>query len=256
MTRLPVLRILRDTFQIPVRHFREFATPLALPALLVAVLCVGWQLTRTGMPEMMSWVTYAIYGAAFTIFAVSCHRLVLLGPSPDTLVPRLRWGLRESKFFAWLVLFVLLFFGVRLTLLLVSMNLLTLSLYSAGVEPSRFLSVAWFRGFDYLSYAITFYLTARFSLILPATAIDAKVGLRWAWKQSARNGLRLALIVGALPWVLTYAVSFATPEDPALPELIIAVILTVFALMFEIVALSLSYHDLSAQSAPPSPDAP
>src|SRR4051812_42755692 len=99
--RLQVWRILRDTFLIPARHPREFLTPLALPGFVVALLSVGWQVTRGSMPAPVGWTIYAVYGAAFTVLAVSCHRLVLFGPSSTTLAPKLRWGFRESRFFGW-----------------------------------------------------------------------------------------------------------------------------------------------------------
>jgi hypothetical protein len=207
--RLPVWRILRDTFLIPGQHTREFFKPLALPGLVIAVLTVGWRLTRSGMPAPVGWAVYVVYGAAFTVFAVSCHRLVLLGPSSATLAPTLRWGLRESKFLGGIILLAVIFLVARLLLMLVIANLL-LQTFFHGMTM----------------------------------AIDGKVDLRRAWQQSARNGWRLVVIVGALPWVLSYGVGLMYRENATLPELVILVVLSVLTSTLGIIALSLSYQDL------------
>jgi hypothetical protein len=77
--------ILRDTFSIPGRHMREFLKPLALPGLALAVLLQGWRFVDARTPALVDWGLYAAYALIFSVFAVTCHRLVLFGPSPETL---------------------------------------------------------------------------------------------------------------------------------------------------------------------------
>jgi hypothetical protein len=47
---LSILRVLRDTVRIPAQHWQAFLKPLAPPAIAIAVLTLGWQLTRSQMP--------------------------------------------------------------------------------------------------------------------------------------------------------------------------------------------------------------
>lgn len=119
---LSISRVLRDTLRIPTQHWREFLKPLALPAIAIAVLTIGWQLTRNQMPAIAGWVVIALSGALFTVLAVACHRLVLLGPTASTLRPPVRWGLRETKFFGWVLVLGVLYSAFHLTIVLVILN--------------------------------------------------------------------------------------------------------------------------------------
>jgi hypothetical protein len=245
--RLPVWRILCDTFLIPAQHTREFCKPLAVPGLVLAVFTLGWQLTRSGLPAAVGWALYSVYVAAFTVLAVSCHRLVLLGPSPAPLIPKLRWGLRETKFLGWIVVLAVIFVVGRLLLMLVIANVLLLTFFQGtaiNAEGPPNVGAGWLKAADYIAIVISAYVVARFSVVLPATAIDDKVNLRWAWQESARNGWRLAVLVGAFPWVLFRGVDLMYRENATLPELAILVVLSVLASMLGIIALSLSYQDL------------
>ena len=252
--RLPVWNILRDTFLIPWRHPREFLRPLALPGLVIAVFTIGWDLTKGRMPAPVGWLIYAAYGAVFTVFAVSCHRLVLLGPSAETLAPKVRWGLRESKFLGWLVLMAALVLTARLAVIVVLANVGLLIPFrdsSAGAGDLPGVSRGWLDASSYFGFGVGIYLVARWSPVLPATAIGAKASLRAAWRLSVRNGWRLAVIVGALPWALSYGVSLLYRQNATLPELTILVVLSVLFSMLEIIALSLSYQDLTSGREPP-----
>jgi hypothetical protein len=125
--------------------------------------------------------------------------------------------------------------------MLVMANVFLLTFFH-GTAPK--VGAGWLKAPDYLAFVITAYVAARFSVVLPATAIDDKVTLRWAWQQSARNGWRLAVLVGAFPWALSRGVDLMYRENGTLPELMILVVLSVLASMFGIIALSLSYQEL------------
>jgi len=219
---------------------------LALPGLAIAAFTLGWQMARNGMPAAVAWALHAIYGAAFTVLAVSCHRLVLLGPSPATLAPKLRWGRRETRFLGWLVVLAVIFVVGRLLLMLVIANVLLTLFQSTAItaEGPPKVGADWLKGPDYFAFVSCAYVVARFSLVLPATAIDEKIGLRWAWQKSAHNGWRLAVVVSVFPWVLSRGLDLMYRENAALPELAMLVVLSVLASTLEIIALSLSYQDL------------
>jgi hypothetical protein len=245
--RLPVRSILSDTFRIPFQHAGAFFKPLVLPGLALVVLTLGWQLTHGQMSVAVGWLLYAIYGVIFTIFAINCHRVVLLGPSPDTLAPKLVWGLRESRFLGWVILLAIVLAAGRLLFIVVLLN--AESLLSFVLTSRSRLGLTWLKWSEFLSYGPVAYVVARLSLVLPATAIESKTSLRSAWKGSARNGWRLVLIVGALPWVLSRAVDLMVRQDATSPELVALTMLSIIASMLGIIALSLSYQDLSSGQA-------
>jgi hypothetical protein len=239
---------LREALRIPTQHWREFLEPLALPALAIAALTLGSQLARNQMPAMAGWVILAFYGAVLTVLAVACHRLVLLGPTASTLKPALRWGARESKFFGRLLVLGVIYAVVHLAVVLLILNLGTLpSLVRmmSGQVRSSSPDMGWLRPAEYFGLLISTYFVARLSLVLPATALDAKTGLRQAWRQSARNGWRLLVIVGAFPWVLTRVLELLYRADATLAESAILILLSVLVSTLGIIALSLSYQDLT-----------
>jgi hypothetical protein len=242
--KLPVGVVLRDTFSIPGQHMREFLKPLALPGLALAVLMQGWQFVDARTPALVDWGLYAVYTLLFSVFAVVCHRLVLFGPSPETIAPRLRWGLRESRFLGWGIGVWLIFSVTRLVSLTLIVNVFysLSSLVSDGASRDHDHTV--FRSADYISYVIGAYALARVALVLPATAVDDKLGLRGAWRLSARNGWRLAIIVSLLPFVLSYALDLVSRENATVVEVILITLLSLITLMLGIIALSLSYREL------------
>ena len=247
--RLSILGVLRDTLRIPAQHWREFLKPLALPALAIAVLTLGWQLTRSQMPAISVWVILAFYGAGLTVLAVACHRLVLLGPTASTLKPSLRWGARETRFLGWLLVLGVIYAVVHLAVVLLILNFGALSSFVRAMsdqQGSSMPDMGWLRPAEYIGLLVSTYLVARLSLVLPATALDAKASFRLAWQQSARNGWRLLVIVGAFPWVLSRGLGLLSRSGATLAEWAILTLLSVIVSTLGIIALSLSYQDLTS----------
>jgi hypothetical protein len=84
----------------------------------------------------------------------------------------------------------------------------------------------------------------RLSLVFPATAIDAKTSLWVAWAQTRGNGLRMMLVVGAVPWILSWAThSIYRDEAGVLEALAVAGVATLFVAI-GVAAVSLSYLEL------------
>ena len=59
----------------------------------------------------------------------------------------------------------------------------------------------------------TCYVLARLSLIFPATAVDQRPNIKWAWGKSFNNGWRLVVIVGLLPFVTSFAQQLMKREN-------------------------------------------
>jgi hypothetical protein len=76
--------------------------------------------------------------------------------------------------------------------------------------------------------------------------MEDQASLLKAWRQSARNGWRLALVVGAFPWLLSYGVDLLYRQNATLLETVLLVLLSVLASTLAVIALSFSYQDLRA----------
>lgn len=95
-----------------------------------------------------------------------------------------------------------------------------------------------------VSQVASFYLMARLCVIFPATALDQNVNLRWAWNLTRKNGWRLVLVVGALPWILSHMVDFVYRGDATTLEAIALTFLGTALFAVEISAVSLAYLEL------------
>src|SRR5262249_49752518 len=115
-TRLSVGKIVVGAFVIPWRDRKYFARALVIPLLTLVALLGVWRSTSANLSSIGNWLFYLAYGAVFSVLAICCHRLVLLGPkvAAPTLFPA--WSGRETRFFLLLVAVSVISFAVRFTL--------------------------------------------------------------------------------------------------------------------------------------------
>jgi hypothetical protein len=171
------------------------------------------------------------------MFAVTCHRLVLLDPQAVASRIAPRWSSRETRFFMWMVLVWAVFLGT-----VWGLSMLMLNTWVAWVEvPER----AWFDWTVLAAKVPAFYLVARISPVFPATAIDRKVDIRWAWRLTANNGWRLVLLVAVLPWVISHAVGLLYRGDPSVLETVVLTFVACALFAVEVAAISLAYRELT-----------
>ena len=105
--------------------------------------------------------------------------------------------------------------------------------------------MSWLRPAEYLGLLTSTYFVARLSLVLPATALDAAASFRQAWRQSARNGWRLLMIVGAFPWIAARSLGLLYRDGASLAESAVLMFFSVLVSTLGIIALSLSYQELT-----------
>jgi hypothetical protein len=254
--RLVLLAILRDTFLLPLRVGSAFVKPLALPGLVMALITVGWYLTDAVLPGALRWALYGFHGIIFTVFAVTCHRIVLLGlASRSADVLTVTWSMRETRFLMWIVLTYGAYVAVWVACFtVIGMLVGTIALAATkGVPGREVLQAPWLRWISYLVYLPAMYCFSRLSLVLPATAIDRKMNLKEAWRLSEGNGWRLVVIVGVLPWMFSYLLGGIFRENATWPEVVGVMTLLVVTSAFGIVALSLSYWAVTADSTATTP---
>ncbi len=148
-------------------------------------------------PSVTVWVYALLAGGVYTLLAVNVHRLILKANNQVFLYP---WTWRETRFMGWLML-IYFYFG-----LLFMLGVAVIALPSGYV---LYKNGVWT---DELLWALVTlpggYLVVRLSLLLPATALDRRHRMTWAWKLTQGNGWRLL----ALLWLLPMLISNAIPD--------------------------------------------
>lgn len=96
------------------------------------------------------------------------------------------------------------------------------------------------------------YICARFSLLLPAIALDRKSNLAWAWALTKGNGLKLATLLWVLPFVFSLLYSGWQTESPVMYLALNLVLSTLTA--FEVALLSVAFKALDGMSFKTQPE--
>ncbi|OZA30244.1 MAG: hypothetical protein B7X93_03970 [Hydrogenophilales bacterium 17-61-9] len=168
-----------------------------------------WLLVLAGLASgFLDWIVFAssenimrksfLVGAAqalvYTVLAVRVHRLVLCAENAEQGL--VRWTGRETRFLGWLVVvycYLVLIFAL-LALLMGAVGVMAL-LPQAG----------WWWGATlmFLASLPAAYLFVRLSVLLPATAVDQRRTIAWAWALTEGNGWRLVIVLWLVPILLS-----------------------------------------------------
>ncbi len=144
----------------------------------------------------------------YTLLAVRVHRIVLAGVGANK--DWFHWTGRETRFLGWLI--VVYFYW---TLVLIP----TAVTAAAVGGASRFTLAS--QGVWFYSIALALvtlpgaYVLVRLVFLLPATAVDQKHNLRWAWELSKGNGWRLVSLLWLLPMFISLVVPDWESSNPA-----------------------------------------
>ena len=235
--RLDISKIAYGAFLVPWWNWRSFVKALSVPLVVLTVVIQGWRYTWEQLLGWGNWLAWALYGIVFVLCVTTCHRLALLNV-PLIQIPFFpKWTWRETRFYLLMIAVLLICAAAGSVALTVVVALLP-----RLVEASDENILYWIR------FAVKFpvlYLFARLSLVFPATAIDRKVSLKRAWEETTGNGWRLVLVVALLPWVFSQIIGFLYREEASAMEVFVLTILTCALFAVEVVALSLSYRELT-----------
>jgi hypothetical protein len=185
---------------------------------MVATAVIGyledlWYESNTDQPivQMLTgqafWI--ALYGVISALFAVVIHRSILL----DERVSSSRWFLRisnrEITFTGWSFLigggmWLMFAIGTALTAMIAT----PFAIWCSDLFDLIGKAHPWLEnlgqtlligvGVSVIGFLIS-YFAARTSLLLPATALDQRQKLGWAWTMSKPYAMRLAFLVGVIP---------------------------------------------------------
>jgi hypothetical protein len=242
MERLPHTDLIAEALDLYRERFADLMRVIALPALANAVLTYFWyQIPERDWPFMV----YQSLGESFlvTIAALSCHRVILQGPEFIPLFGASGTTARDWRFI-----------GTAAVLLLVT-NLLVWTFTLAIFIPAVLLEPEWMASLDRgASFEIgrfvslpAFYIVCRYSICLPAAAIDRPLHLRQAWAITRGYGMRLLLLIGALPWLLHFIQDSLAHVFEVDVDYVIATELLYWPLLpLEIALLSMCYRRLTA----------
>lgn len=184
----------------------------------------------------LAWLNAVLTLVVFTLFAVTCHRIVLLG---ETSVPEhglLSWTSRETRFLGWLLVSFLYFAMVFAPMVI-------------AVVAAGFTGVSFIKGYEKYwalpAVAPAMYVLTRLSVLLPATAIGERRNTDWAFETTAGNGWRLLIATSLIP-VTFGLVADALPLDHSLFRDFVVELVDSAFMAVGIVALSLSFRFLSS----------
>jgi len=232
---LPLAEIVRQAFRLPWERRSDFIRGLALPALAIVAIRVGSWLAGE-MTSAMAWATAIAYGAAWVLFAVACHRLVLLDLRGNS-VPRVPGWSRPETIFALSAVLVCATVMVVVTVatlpVVIAVSLISQPLWDSLNHP--------------FGAVVGTYIFSRMAPVLPAAAIGERVNLPEMWRRTRGNGWRLAFVVGVLPWALAYASQVSAGDEPGVAIGIATTALSVALMAVEISALSIAYRFLTAE---------
>ena len=230
--KLPVLAILAASFTVPWSNRARFFQALIITlSILVVIDFVYSQVQQEDGVEFFLYIL--VNSIVYVCFAVTCHRLVLLGGDS---VPRLgifRWSQREFRFLLWGLKIGVVFFILFMIILL--------SVYVVFdpeeelITPILVIILAPFA-----------YFLSRVILLFPSTAADKDYDLRWAYKLTEGNGFQMMAIVVLIPLTMTgidELIKYLYGEGKIISLLMLA--LAYIVTVFEIAAISLSYKYLT-----------
>jgi len=232
---LPLADIVEQAFRLAWERRGDFVRALALPALAIMAIRIGSWLAGD-MTGGLGWAAWAAHGAAWVLFAVACHRLVLLDLRGDD-VPRVPgWGRQQTIFaMAAVLICASVMVGTMAAMIPVTVVIGSMSqpLFDTIVNP--------------FGQVLGVYMFARMAPVLPAAAIGGRVNLPEMWRKTKGNGWRLAFVVGVLPWALAYLSNALAGTAPGIATAVAFTAFSVVLMAVEISALSIAYRFLTAE---------
>ncbi len=172
---------------------------------------------------------------SLVIAIVGCHRIFLKYSTPEENNKLFRWTGNEIRYIGWWLLIGIVISLISIPVVLLVMPILTNSIN----DNSTLYPLLLFIGLP------IFYVASRWSMVLPASAIDIKnKTLTWSWDMSKDNGWRLTLLISILPFFFDTIFEFLPHYDSIVYSLFVGMGWLIIGVI-EIGLLSLSYEHLS-----------
>jgi hypothetical protein len=88
-------------------------------------------------------------------------------------------------------------------------------------------------------------------LVLPVIAIDVPRPLQAAWHASRGNGIRIAFVFLAIPWIAHALFQMLYPRGATWPQFIVSVVLAAMLCVTQVAATSYAYRAIRPPVPPP-----
>lgn len=213
-------KVMAGAFYYVYKSRLDLSKALLLP--FIAYLAMGF--TEEIETEGLAYYLLVLVGFLIqTIFAITTHRIILLGKGSTPEWGLRSWSKRETYF---------LLHAVALTGL---MYLLIIGPVQLDFVPMVFIPIA---------LIFILWLWARFSLVFPGIAIDQGVSFKTSWYLTKDYQLLMLLVVVAFPMLL------AVPEillNNVPYSAVISNVLSTFVIVFEVAALSMAYQLIASE---------
>jgi hypothetical protein len=249
LRKLPLRKVIWGAFSLSWQHRASLFRATSWPLLALIGCSLASEVTRFSGDQILGWLLFLFYAMATSWLAVAVHRLVLL-ETDDASALRAQSVKRIGLFLVGLAGLWVLYAALVLLIMSGVMNAFLLRYVPTGGAIPQ-LPVPM-ESVNFLATVLAFWVIARLSLVLPAIAIDHNLDVMTAWRASKRNGWRLAVIVGVLPWSLNYLAQFIYRDGASSAEFALIVVLTTLFTVIEVVALSLSFWELTSPAPPPT----
>lgn len=187
---------------------------LAIPFVAYLLIDVA---TLLDIHPVLAWLLAALGVGVQAIFAITTHRVVLLGPSSVSTWGITSWSKRETFF----------------VLHVIGLGLLIIPIALVGFIPIIGALVA---------LVLICWVTGRLSLVFPGIAVDKGVSFKLSWEMTQNYQMLMFLVVILFPMLL------------AIPAIILNFIpytfllssfISTFVIVFQVAALSMAYQLIS-----------
>jgi hypothetical protein len=207
-------KVVAGAFVYVAKYRKALTKALAIPFAVYLLIDAA---TLLDLHPALAWF-FSILGIGVqAIFAITTHRVVLLGPSSVSTWGINSWTKRETFF----VLHV-----IGLALLMIPMAFI-------GQIPIVGTLVA---------LVLIFWITGRLSLVFPGIAIDKGVSFRMSWEMTENSQLLMFLVVILFPILLSIPVIIL---DFIPYTFLLSSLISTSIIVFQVAALSMAYQLIS-----------
>lgn len=207
-------KVVAGAFVYVAKYRKVLAKALAIPFGFYLLIDLS---TLLDFPPAMGWILAAVGIGVQTIFAITTHRVVLLGPGSVSPWGITSWTKRETFF----VLHV-----IGLALLMIPIGII-------GFVPVIGILVALF---------LLCWITGRLSLVFPGIAVDKGVSFKASWEMTRNHQMLMFMVVILFPALLAIP-AFILNFIPH--TFLLTSLLSTFVIVFQVAALSMAYQLIS-----------
>ena len=233
-----IKKILQETLTYGIENKATIFHTLKFPSLgiLITSLLIN---EHAETFTILDTILVLIHGYFYIIFTIYCHRTFLEKETPNGLIDILKWDKRKTNF-----LLTTIALAIGTSICIVPIFFILIMFGNSNSEQFNHLILL-----SILMLPIG-YVFSRFSLILPAAAIDKDNSWSIAWHLSRGNGWNLCLLISFLPIISNFILN--NINSTSLITKAFATILSLIVLFYEVSILSNSYKVLIEKNIKPN----